>query len=255
MKRFEKFKDFNKALKQFEKTIEETFLGNPETTGFPIIDGPLNPEGYFNAKTKIVWVLKEGYDNTGRAKQNSIQYSDLLENGKYWSYDDFLKYEVKPTWHPIVYCSYAILNNEWNYNELPSLKNKVEMGECLHQISIVNLNKYAASKGQITSMSELKGIFVEKGSEILKAQLELLEPDIVIFGYTFEMAKSVLNFQNKENEIKGKENTITGIYVIENTIYLDCYHPAAFVSKETYCNEIIQTSLNFINNRNLFKPK
>ena len=51
--------NFRKEILDFNELINET---KESENRKPLLDGPLNIEKYFNAKIKIVWLLKEGYE-------------------------------------------------------------------------------------------------------------------------------------------------------------------------------------------------
>ena len=88
-------------------------------------------------------------------------------------------------------------------------------------------------------MSELEDSFKSYGVKTFKAQLEILEPHMVIFDSTFEIVNKNLNLIDKTDGLK--HNSLTSPYLKDDVLYLDCYHPSARIPKATYCNEIISS--------------
>ncbi|MBF8458324.1 hypothetical protein IV494_14160 [Kaistella sp. G5-32] len=205
--------------------IEKEICTFPNT----MVDGAINNEVFLNSKYKIAWFLKESYSED----DGSQYYRDLFtaEN----LYEDFFKNVATPTWHPIIYISYAILNNFQKWNDLPDIKEFPQMAEVIHNIAILNANKEYSKTGTFTTDDNLKKGF-EKFKSIILRQINILNPDILIFGNTFHLYKEI--FVTDEDKIEElSTNGLLHTYYKNGKIYLDAYHPAS--RKKDYVNSII----------------
>ena len=54
--------NFKQQIEEIDQEIRKTYA---EDKLWPIYDGALNPEGYYNSDLKILWLVKEPYDDGG----------------------------------------------------------------------------------------------------------------------------------------------------------------------------------------------
>ena len=98
-------------------------------------------------------------------------------------YEDFFKNVARPTWHPIIYISYSILNGFKTWQELDYIRENNDMCNVIKNIAIINANKHYSLTGTWTDDNNLYDGF-KKFEKILRKQIHLLEPNILIFGNT-----------------------------------------------------------------------
>lgn len=198
----------------------------------PIYDGIYykDVKKYLNSKVRIMWVLKEPYDD---------EYDDGEPCGGGWNYFDCLESNASPwknrTWKNMIYTTFGILNN-MKYEEMDSIEEHPEMADVLLEIACINLSKMP---GHTTTDSSLLPIYYETWKDILKQQMDLYSPQVVIFGNTFEFFKEDLF----KGEILEPVNSITQIYEKNGVKYMDAYHPQCRIKRETYVNSIIKCAL------------
>lgn len=133
----------------------------------------------------------------------------------------------------LTYTSYGILNNKpWNF--IPWLKDAPAIADCLKQIAYINLSKMPANT--TTSMSALREKFKIWRPIVLK-QIAVYNPDILIFGNTFQYLKKDL-FNGRE--IPHKDYDGFWAYSFEEKLYVWAYHPGARIKQEKYVNTIVQ---------------
>ena len=53
--------DLTEKIKAFDTLVNSTIVSDQEET-YPILDGIIDPERFVGAKYKILWILKEPYD-------------------------------------------------------------------------------------------------------------------------------------------------------------------------------------------------
>lgn len=198
----------------------------------PIYDGVYYKDAkkYLNSKIRIMWVLKEPYDD---------EYDDGEPCGGGWNYFDCLEPKTSPwkirTWKNMIYTTYGILNN-MKYEEMDSIEDHPEMADVLLEIACINLSKMP---GHTTTDSSLLPIYYGIWKDILKQQMDLYSPQVVIFGNTFEYFK--------EDLFRGKTlvpvDSITQVYEKDGVKYIDAYHPQCRIKREAYINSVINCAL------------
>ena len=145
----------NISLEQFKKEVEQLdvemnnhFKEIPNQTkqhlkaktGRQLIrDGIVDIEEYYKSPIRIMWVLKEPYDN----KKNG---------GGGWAMKEILfkmvngeKPKPQSTWHPIIYSTFGILNNFRKLETMPRIGNDKTVAAVLKQIAFINVQKLPAT--------------------------------------------------------------------------------------------------------------
>lgn len=196
-----------------------------------ITDGIVNFEKYSKSNFKISWMLKEPYDNydgTG----GGWDYSELFPLDKDL-YDTFKL--NKPTFHPIIYASYAILNDFMMCSDMDWISDNHEMCNILYEIAFMNCQKLPAKGATITDFSDLYKS-IKKNGDLLQKQIQLIDSEILIFGNTFELYKEILDLKDEKLINNGSSD-----YLIKNNqIYISSYHPSQRkIARETYVNDIV----------------
>jgi hypothetical protein len=198
----------------------------------PIYDGVYYKDAkkYLNSKMRIMWVLKEPYDD---------EYDDGEPCGGGWNYFDCFEPSQSPwkirTWKNMIYTTYGILNN-MQYEEMEIIEDNPEMADVLLEIACINLSKMP---GHTTTDSSLLPVYYGTWKDILKQQIDLYSPQVIIFGNTFEYFKEDL-FSGETLE---PVDNITQVYKKNGVKYIDAYHPQCRIKRETYVNSIINSVL------------
>lgn len=157
-------------------------------------DGIVCPETWFKEsdKPKILLLLKEAY--TTQKKD-----APLVE----WLNDDDSRLEVirSRTWGPVSQWVYGIHNTTVDkkadfedYVEVEGLENQY-----VREIAVVNIKKSQGTS--LSSPRQLKA-YAEADSDYLKAQIELINPDIIISGHVGGYFNTIF----KEDKIKTAKN-------------------------------------------------
>lgn len=222
------------AQAEIEQSIKLTAQKNDLITSEvePIPDGIYDIEKYISTTPRILWILKEPYD-------------DFTEEGKpygggwplYEAYDNYDAWK-NPTWQPMIYISYGIINRK-RWEDMNWIKDDKSMVNILKQIAYINISKMPALKNSNDSiLSNLYSIW----RPILLKQIDLYEPQIIIFGNTFKFFKKDLVGDNAEpsKRIDG----VIHIYEKGNIKMIDAYHPnQKIISRDIYINSIIDNCL------------
>ncbi len=187
-------------------------------------DGIINEEEYSKAKIKILFVAKEP---NGKNHDNYKEpYSDFTDE---WN-NQIPKYRFAKR---IADWSYGILNKFDRYND-EAIQNYY-----LKKIAFMNIKK---SRGTSTTKeNEFSNFINEKGEEylcLIKKQIEIIEPQVVILGLSWKWLIDVC-FPNLKWK---KENEAFPFAINENIFYVDCYHPSVRIVPKAVCYQKLENT-------------
>jgi hypothetical protein len=218
-----------------EQELIEGYINNfvAAETAKPITDGVVDVEKYLNSKPRICWVLKEAYCESGKGGGGWSLTGELL-SGEH-VYDEFIRGSPsRQTWEPVVYTTYALLHDFVAYGDMTRISDAPEMAQCLNNIALVNVGKMP---GDTRSNDADIAAKYEFWKPILHWQLKQYDPQIVIFGNTFQYFQRDLGISDDERKQTGRET----ICVVKNKkIYVWAYHPAqTIITRDDYVQQII----------------
>lgn len=176
-----------------------------------ISDGIVNPDLWFSNENRVLFLLKEAYGGT----ENWDLINDLLKTNQ----------TLGPTWKRVSQWTYGILNT--SFSSIPSFKKSSEYSkgnnEWLNQIAIMNCKK---SNGNSTSTSDDIRNYTYNDRKELFEQLKLIDPTVIVCGYTYEYLKIIIGQDLKK--IYGNNENWFYSFTLNNhpVIVLDYYHPA-----------------------------
>lgn len=205
-----------------------------------IVDGIINSDNYAEAKTRILWVLKEPYSD-----KNDWSYQDYLSKdtikSKIGKEDDTLSYEI---FRRILYTSYGLINKiEYSCVPLAEEKSVYSIGE---EIAYINIKKTGG--GAQSDDNEIQK-FYNNNEDLLLTQIKEYDPHIIIFGNTlkyFNLEKlNEIGWDLSDKQILNKETNNTHFYPIsKDKLCINAYHPSYWsVTREVYCTEILNAGL------------
>ena len=105
----------------------------------PIYDGVADIKAYISSNPKIMWILKEPYDDftsTGKARGGDWYFTEHFKNTNVWKDQDM--------WKLMIQINYAIRNN-LKWKELDYIENNSEMAEELKKTAYINISKMPAN--------------------------------------------------------------------------------------------------------------
>lgn len=205
--------------------LEKEISGIAQTINqdvFPIYDGIADYSAYIKCPYKVAWVLKEPYDDE----------KDGNPSGGGWSIprDCFLsenqKWKVR-SWQRVIYVMYGLLNN-LSYEQMDYVRNNPEMGVILRSVAWINLSKMP---GHTNSGGEFANYYHNYWKPIVKKQIDLYCPDVIIFGNTLSTCREEF-LSPSDNPVPVEdvfcdEKKILSVYVREKDrkVLIDAYHP------------------------------
>lgn len=149
------------------------------------------------------------------------------------------------TFNPIVYTLYGIFNKmEWE--EIPFISEEPENATVIKNIAYVNMKKLPGTS--LANHSEVQKHFSE--NDILKRQIELFKPQVIICGGTFDLLDNLFEeiYGDEYDKMEERKENKTRIFHNSRLMIIDTYHPSnRSLGKEVYCNTIINSVLNFMN--------
>lgn len=218
------------TIENLENRIKE--IKDPNNIHEPIQDGIVNIQNYLSSKVRVMWVLKEANspDDSDWDQRHAIN-GLRTESGilKGW----------KSTFEPIIYVTNGIINNQ-EWDEMPDIEDDYSIIDILKDIAYINVKKIPGGGNAIDK--EIYEYF-EKYKDILIDQIDLFQPQIVIFGNTMKYFKSALNL----NVSIYDDSVHYAIY--QNKLFIDAYHPS-YVSRgikgDKYFNSIKKVAKMFL---------
>ena len=197
----------------------------------PIYDGIADFTAYIESSPKVMWILKEPYD-----------YLDEKGNpcgGGYVLFEDLkslpntpLDIKLPRTLQRIIYATRGFFSND-EYDDM-GWYDEAEMYKYLLQIAYVNISKMPAysSSGNMASKYQI-------WKPIILKQIQVYNPDILVFGHTFEYMRNDLEI--KEENLIHSERGWVDIYQKREKLYVDTYHPGIRGYERQYVNSLIDS--------------
>ena len=209
-----------------------------------ISDGIVNPKEYYESEIKILWILKEPYDKDNEGA-GGWPITDLLNDKD----NDFAFLKIlggaKTTWYPIIYVTYAILNEFVLFDNMDDIEKLPEMAHILRKIAFINVQKFPA--GTTTNNSDIQKAYKEH-SEILLQQIATYKPDIIIGGNTLSYFIQDLGLTDAHKDYD--ENYF---WIKDNQLFIHAGHPSQRGSaedKENYVDDIVRVAKKFYQKEN-----
>lgn len=206
-------------LEKAQNEISDAIYARAKELGFdkaPITDGVCDFEGYLNSNPKVMWILKE---------PNGQFSNGELEDGGWSIVEESFKNDIEgvgkiPSWQPIIYVMHGYLNGQ-KYNDMEYIRDNKDMAKVMQRIAYLNVSKMP---GYNTSYkNNIEECYIQWKS-ILDRQIETYDPDVIIFGYTFEHFRNYFEKQGLE-KIYNYPGWID-VYKSGNRYLFDAYHPA-----------------------------
>lgn len=209
-------------LKRFENAIGEEIF---------VRDGIVNVAEYLKAPIKVLWILKEANSPKNELDDMRPCLATLYDSDTDKIHSDWVK-----TWRPIARCVYGIFENK-NFATIENVEEN-ESGILKHIKKIAHINVKKCAGGASAVSKEIQNFYI-KHKSLLHEQIEIINPDIMIFGGTFGYFADY--FENKE-----KVQESIPVYKFKNKLLIDIYHPNNRTMKqEIYCDSIINAVKNW----------
>ena len=212
-------------------------LGLCDDDAEPIYDGICNTSGYSESPIKVMWLLKEAWeiDENGQPGKGGWEIWEPWYNAT----------EMNEMWRTMMYVMYGIATGT-PYREMPVVDD--DMLELLKSTAYININKMP---GHTTSGS-MKNAY-NQWRDIILEQIKGYNPDVIIFGNTFEGLFEHENIALNSVTADGLGSPgIVGAYIGEGKLLVDVWHPSPFrksskpeITNEVYVDTIVKAVRGF----------
>lgn len=212
-------------LKDVDHEIES--IANKEKINLCFIkDGIINEELYLSSNPKILWVLKEPYEDVpGKPGQGWSLVKDLLKDGHHTN---------KGTYAIMSYISYAVFNGYIPSKNIEYISDNPEIGNAIKKTAYINVKKFPG--GTATDNNVISKYYQLFNKQLL-LQIEIINPDVIIFGGTDFHFYHDLKI-NRDDYIKDKSSF--WYLKKEDKLFISAYHPAQrTITQEEYIDDIV----------------
>ena len=231
---------YKEKIAELDKQIAE--MPHKPGESAPIRDGIINPERYYAADTKILFVLREPYsptpDTGGWSVTESLgNKSSLKEQAK----------DGMATFKPMVITS-NMIEKGIPFGEAKSISTTEEAFDTFKgNTGYINVckNLNLESRGSNKAFIAQKAI---ENKELLDKQVEIYQPDVVILGGTSDYlvdktphGYSILGNDIPEGNVIKYDGHCTAYYN-EDRLFIAVYHPSSTayprMPEQKYCEQI-----------------
>ena len=169
-----------------------------------IRDGIVSPEVWYGQPTpKICYLLKEAY-----SKDKGYDLAKKLKNDNPWQ-----------MWKKVAVWTEAIFQAFGDGKEYDQKRIQANIRQNINRIAVINVKK---SNGQSNSdYQELKK-YAKEDRAFLRRELDIINPDIIVCGYTSHCLRVILGDDWKNNKT---DMTLFGEW--NGKMVIDYYHPAS----------------------------
>ena len=220
--------------KEIQVFAEKNCSANEELC--PIYDGIANIDAYLKSPLKIMWILKEPYDEDGGGWQISEAYKNDDKN--------------RATYRRMAYSAYGF-NHKMYYDEICKIIDKESKVSVLDSIAYINLSKMPGNKK--TSDAAAKAYYT-LWKDILHKQIKTYDPDVIIFGGTGTM--KCFEFDNEPQLFETffnsdvKKTCNAELYQHKDKWLISIEHPAGpGVNDDVYIDSLIDALKTILEHR------
>lgn len=205
-------------------------------------DGVAFPDRYLAAKKKVLWVLKNSYDD---ADENGNPASDGMNIRDWFCDEALLQAAQKQIFVKMALVSHCIQNGLLYDERL--LSDKAAFMGALQSSALVDLSKLPG--GTSIRDRELKAEFA-LFRDVVAAQIALYAPDVIIFGNTLHLCRSLFSafdYAHPSRVYEAGGDCLLRAFVCDADgaarLLLEAYHPSYPVSYADYVGTLTKAAL------------
>ena len=162
--------EINSATSRINKLVEKKIV-DPSKRRSPILDGVVDPETYVNSARRILWFLREPYDERENGKASGGEWS-LVD----WIKEDLVRASRIKTYQAIGYITHGVLDSIHDWDEMDWISESEKIRSRLLSIALINSSKLP---GLTTSNPGVIGSAYRDHREILLDQVLSFCPDLI----------------------------------------------------------------------------
>lgn len=186
-------------------------------------DGVICHESWGEVDCKLLFILKETNDYEGNIANLINRAVTVKPKSKLWG---------RPTFHNIGRWAYGLLNFPKSIDSYEAA-NK-ERKKSLLPCSFINIKKTSGGRTAGKAV-ELNAI---KFASFLRRQIEILSPDIIVFGGTYKIMK--------DHVLPEMKKVSHRIHKFNNVICINANHPACSKNRTLMYEQVVNNYANYI---------
>ncbi len=218
--------------KLIQKRVAIEYRG-PSGKSELIGDGIICPKLYLSSSPRILWILKEPYDN-------GTCYDNPEDGG--WNYPYEINHEtdkwsrMKP-FQPICYINYGIWTGMHDWDEMPCLRDSEEIRNGLKKIAFINVSKepglkHSPSPRIIEAYKKHRGLILD--------QIKTYAPNIIFACSPHaELILQDLGFSSTQWK---KFGSSWSVQITSEQRLVWVYHPSSRKKRDVYVNDAIKAA-------------
>ncbi|GFE58723.1 hypothetical protein [Geobacter sp. AOG1] len=179
-------------------------------------DGIIYPEMWSQARKKILFILKETNDYKGSISKLIHDASTIRPKSGLWG---------SPTFHNIGRWAYGLLNYPQSVGAYKAANNNRK--KSVLSCSFINLKKTTGGRTATKTVDES----AQKYSKFIRRQIEIIDPEIIVFGGTFQIVK--------DNVIPELARVSTRIHQFGSIICINANHPACTKKRTLIYDQVV----------------
>jgi hypothetical protein len=210
------------------KLVESTYI-DPSGRAEPIFDGVINVDLYCSSPLRVMWILKEPWDEENSSGGGWSLCSDALA--------------VKPvaalgqaTFHPIIYIAYGLFHGPMTFADMPWVRDMENPEDVMRRLAFINAKKLPGVTWGAYSPLILE--WYSRGKQIILGQIKAYDPDIV-FGCAPHFP-AILD--DLDSGWRSRVRSVgSADYVWQkDTLFVHVYHPGQTqTTRETYVDDAL----------------
>lgn len=218
--------------KQIQERVAREYRG-PTSKSELINDGIVCPERYLSSSPRILWILKEPYDN-GTCYDNpedggwSLTYEMNKETDK-WS--------RLRAFQPICYINYGIWTGVHDWDEMPWLRDSEEIRNGLKKIAFINVSKEPGLK--LSPDSRIIEAY-QKYCGLILDQIKTYAPNIM-FACSPHANLILQDFGFSATQWE-KFGSASSVQITPEQRLVWVYHPSSRKKRDVYVNDAIKAA-------------
>lgn len=234
--------DIRMSDKQIRKMVDESYE-DPSERCCPIYDGVIDSAEYMIAPYKILWILKEpwdDFDGEGNPQGGGWSFQELFEPE-----DLYDKVKQNRTLKNVVYITYAILNRMKCFDDMDFIEDCPSMVNCLRSVAYINVKKLPGKK-----QSDNRTIqeYYELGKAVIKQQIDAYKPDLII-GCRPHMVPIMLDHGVQQSDIEHQHSVRFNRSGIQK--FIEAYHPSQRqLKREAYVDGVVRLANTLLKDKN-----
>ena len=219
-------KDSLEALEN-EVNAELKKMAETENASYdPITDGVVDIEQYLKSSPKMLWILKEPWEDNGVGGW-SVTKCLMLKGVVEGTIGN------KGIYAKMAYITYSVFNGYPEWNDIPYVTNDPQVPGSLRRIAYININK--GPGGRRSNAANIESYY-RRNRHILNRQVDTMNPDIVIAGNVLHLFYDDLGLKHENFTSEGSVDVCSK----NGRLYINAYHPAYWcIRAQRYVEDIV----------------